>query len=172
MFYLKLRRIFFTIKNDRTTGMPIKQTIIRFLSVLLFLTANILHAQFELPAVFGNNMVRQQKTFAPFWGKAKPNQHVSIKTSWGAATKTVAGSDVFGKLKLKLSHEKNNFQIAGPDSIFKDAVVHIKGKTIAVSSPEIHDPVAVRYCWGNTLEATLFNKAGLPASSFRTDSWK
>ncbi len=87
-------------------------------------------------------------------------------------SKIILSFDYANGLQLKLSHEKNNFQIACPDSIFKDAVVHIKGKTIVVSSPEIHDPVAVRYCWGNTLEATLFNKAGLPASSFRTDSWK
>lgn len=75
-------------------------------------------------------------------------------------------------LQLRLSKEKNNFQIAGSDSVFKDAAVEIKGNTVVVSSPEIEDPVAVRYCWGNTTEATLFNKAGLPASSFRTDSWK
>jgi sialate O-acetylesterase len=31
--------------------------------------------------------------------------------------------------------------------------------------------VAVRYAWDNTAEPTLFNKAGLPASSFRTDAW-
>ena len=75
-------------------------------------------------------------------------------------------------LQIKLSNGKNNFQIAGADSIFKDAVIEIKGKTVIVSSPEIEEPVAVRYCWRNTSEATLFNKAGLPASSFRTDSWK
>ena len=75
-------------------------------------------------------------------------------------------------LQLRLSRTKNNFQIAGVDSTFRDAVVQIKGNTVVVSSPEIDNPIAVRYCWGNTLEATLFNKAGLPASSFRTDSWK
>ena len=33
------------------------------------------------------------------------------------------------------------------------------------------DPVAVRYGFCNTDEPNLFNKDGLPASSFRTDDW-
>lgn len=75
-------------------------------------------------------------------------------------------------LRLIPINSKNNFQIAGEDSVFKNAVVEIKRNTVVVSSLEITDPVAVRYCWGNTTAATLFNKVGLPASSFRTDSWK
>ena len=31
-------------------------------------------------------------------------------------------------------------------------------------------PVAVRYGWANVPEGNLFNKAGLPASPFRTDA--
>lgn len=73
---------------------------------------------------------------------------------------------------IKLSNGINNFKVAGADSVFRDAKVKIKGNNILVSSPEIKNPVAVRYCWDNTSEATLFNKAGLPASSFRTDNWK
>ena len=34
-------------------------------------------------------------------------------------------------------------------------------------------PVAVRYAWAdNPEEANLYNSAGLPASSFRTDTWE
>jgi sialate O-acetylesterase len=40
-----------------------------------------------------------------------------------------------------------------------------------VFSNNVKNPVAVRYAWGNTAEATLFNAEGLPASSFRTDDW-
>lgn len=39
------------------------------------------------------------------------------------------------------------------------------------SSNAIAHPVAVRYAWENWLVGTLFNTAGLPASSFRTDKW-
>jgi len=40
-----------------------------------------------------------------------------------------------------------------------------------VSSPEIADPIAVRFGFSNTAESNLFNGAGLPASLFRTDDW-
>ena len=43
--------------------------------------------------------------------------------------------------------------------------------TVIVSSPQVSDPVAVRYAWSNNPAANLYNKAGLPASPFRTDDW-
>jgi len=41
-----------------------------------------------------------------------------------------------------------------------------------VTNPEIPHPIAVRYAFSNAPEATLFNTAGLPAPSFRTDDWE
>jgi len=73
-------------------------------------------------------------------------------------------------LVIKEKNGENNFLIAGKDKIFKKANVKIKGKKLIVSNAEISKPVAVRYCWDNISKATLFNKAGLPASSFRTDN--
>jgi sialate O-acetylesterase len=40
-----------------------------------------------------------------------------------------------------------------------------------VQAKEVKNPVAVRFAWNNTAEPNLFNKAGLPASTFRTDDW-
>ena len=77
-----------------------------------------------------------------------------------------------GGLILKEINGENNFTIAGKDKIFKKAKVKIVGKKLIVTNPEIKNPAAVRYCWDNISEATLFNKAGLPASSFRTDNWE
>ena len=77
-----------------------------------------------------------------------------------------------GGLVLKERDGENNFLIANEDKVFKKAMVKISGKKLIVYNPEIKNPVAVRYCWDNTSEATLFNKAGLPASSFRTDNWE
>jgi len=65
----------------------------------------------------------------------------------------------------------NNFQIAGGDRVFHPARVSVKGKVVLVSHPGIAVPVAVRYAWSDTPDATLFNTEGLPASSFRTDDW-
>lgn len=39
-------------------------------------------AQVELSPLFSSNMVLQQQTQAPIWGKSKPNKKVEIYTSW------------------------------------------------------------------------------------------
>jgi len=74
-------------------------------------------------------------------------------------------------LVLKKKESGSGFQIAGEDRVFKDAAVKVQGSRLVVSHPDIKDPVAVRYAFSNTPDATLFNKEGLPASSFRTDDW-
>ncbi len=75
-----------------------------------------------------------------------------------------------GGLKIANSGE-NNVSIAGSDRQFYPATVKIKGNSLLVSSPKVKNPEAVRYAFTNTSVATLFNGAGLPASSFRTDTW-
>ncbi|MDP1678016.1 MAG: sialate O-acetylesterase [Bacteroidota bacterium] len=75
-------------------------------------------------------------------------------------------------IKIKPSNGKTYFQIAGEDSVFKDATVTIKKNVVIVSSDEVKHPIAVRYGWNNIVQGTLFNKYELPASSFRTDNWK
>jgi len=73
-----------------------------------------------------------------------------------------------------LSAGKNGligFEIAGPDRLFYSAKAVIEGTAVRVSSPKVSDPRAVRYAFTNISEAGLLNWNGLPASSFRTDSW-
>lgn len=65
----------------------------------------------------------------------------------------------------------NAFEIAGEDRKFFRAIARIDGETVMVMSPEVAEPVAVRYAWHNFPDACLFNDAGLPASPFRSDSW-
>ncbi|GAC1589316.1 MAG: sialate O-acetylesterase [Chitinophagaceae bacterium] len=62
------------------------------------------------------------------------------------------------------------FSIAGEDKRFVWANAVIEGNTIIVSATAVDIPVAVRYGWGNNPVTSLYNKAGLPASPFRTDS--
>ncbi len=81
--------------------------------------------------------------------------------------------DHVGKgLVLKEHSNGNEFQISGEDSLFKNAVLKIEGATLVLSHPDIVHPKAVRYAFSDVSEATLFNKEGLPASSFRTDNWQ
>jgi sialate O-acetylesterase len=65
----------------------------------------------------------------------------------------------------------SGFEIAGPDSVFYPAKTHIRWNTnlVEVSAPEVKKPVAVRYAFGNCVEASLFGQNGMPVSSFRTD---
>jgi sialate O-acetylesterase len=66
------------------------------------------------------------------------------------------------------------FTVAGADHKFVWAEATITGaNTVLVSSPEVSEPVAVRYGWANNPdEANLYNSEGLPADPFRTDKWK
>lgn len=63
------------------------------------------------------------------------------------------------------------FVIAGNDKKFYFAAAQIKGKTAVISSPDVSQPVAVRYGWADFPSVNLFNKEGIPASPFRTDDW-
>ncbi len=81
-------------------------------------------------------------------------------------TETGRGLTVRGGGKLK------HFAIAGEDRKFVWADAVISGNKVIVSSPQVQQPVAVRYGWSdNPEDANLYNKEGLPASPFRTDSW-
>lgn len=75
------------------------------------------------------------------------------------------GLYAFGKLE--------GFDIAGADKIFYPADASIyKGNQVFVKSSKVTEPVAVRYGFRSWTVATLFNTYLLPASSFRTDTWK
>ena len=64
------------------------------------------------------------------------------------------------------------FAIAGADKVWHWAHARIDGESVVVSSPEVPSPVAVRYAYSMNPEGSnLYNKAGLPASPFRTDDW-
>ena len=63
------------------------------------------------------------------------------------------------------------FSVAGADRKFHWADAQVDGDTVVVSSRDVTGPVAVRYGWADSPLCNLFNKAGLPASPFRTDDW-
>jgi sialate O-acetylesterase len=63
------------------------------------------------------------------------------------------------------------FTIAGEDQQWVEARATIDGETVVVSSPRVSKPIAVRYAWGDSPACNLYNKGGLPASPFRTDTW-
>lgn len=67
-----------------------------------------------------------------------------------------------------------DFEIAGKDGKYYSATAEIKDGKVEVYSEKVKKPLSVRYLWKNTVDKpTLFNGAGLPASSFQsTRCWK
>ncbi|BCM94254.1 hypothetical protein IAD21_06157 [Abditibacteriota bacterium] len=64
------------------------------------------------------------------------------------------------------------FAIAGENKKWVWAEAVIEGSSVIVSSMQVPNPVAVRYAFSTNPEgANLYNREGLPASPFRTDSW-
>ncbi|GAA4429145.1 sialate O-acetylesterase [Pontibacter saemangeumensis] len=86
-----------------------------------------------------------------------------------------------GRIKLSFDHiggglvakggELTEFTIAGADQQFVPAKARLEGNKVVVWSDEVKNPVAVRFAWERIPEPNLYNKAGLPASPFRTDTW-
>ncbi len=65
------------------------------------------------------------------------------------------------------------FEIAGEDRVFVWAMAKIDGDTVVVWSDKVPKPLAVRYAWAeNPTGTNFYNKAGLPACPFRTDTWE
>ena len=74
-------------------------------------------------------------------------------------------------LVVKGGGKLQQFSIAGEDMQFVWAKARIRGDRVIVKGRKIRHPVAVRYAWADNPEgANLYNREGLPAMPFRTDS--
>ena len=80
--------------------------------------------------------------------------------------------DVAAEQLVLKDNGNHAFAIAGKDHKFYWAKATRNGSQIILSSPEVSEPVAVRYAWANNPDLSLFNAVGLPASPFRTDRWE
>ena len=117
-----------------------------------------------------------------YWALAKDYGVQGIEYS-GPIYKSMEVKDL-GKVILEFTNAPNGintfgreltgFEIAGEDKIFHPATGKIERKlnTITLQSDKVAKPVAVRYNFHNTADASIFSTAGLPLSSFRTDSWE
>jgi sialate O-acetylesterase len=84
------------------------------------------------------------------------------------------------KIRLHFTHtdggliakdgDLKGFAIAGKDKKYVWGTAKIEGDYVIVSSPEVTEPVAVRYGYASNPPTSLYNKANmLPASPFLTD---
>jgi sialate O-acetylesterase len=82
----------------------------------------------------------------------------------------VSFDHIGGGLVSKDNTPLKHFAVAGTNKIFYIADAIIKEHTIIVSSPDVKEPIAIRYAWkNNPANLNFYNKDGLPASPFRTD---
>lgn len=65
----------------------------------------------------------------------------------------------------------SQFEIAGADKFWRPAKAAIRGGTVVISSPDVPNPVAVRYAFKDWVVGDLYSTEGFPVSSFRTDDW-
>jgi sialate O-acetylesterase len=63
------------------------------------------------------------------------------------------------------------FEVAGEDHHFVPAQARIDGETVVVSASSVPHPIYVRYGWMGVVTNNLFNAAGLPASTFTSETY-
>ncbi len=82
----------------------------------------------------------------------------------------VTFSNVLTSLKCT-GKSPEEFLIAGEDQKFVPAKAKIEGNSVILSSKEVKNPVAVRFCFDNSSMPDVFSNEGLPLAPFRTDKW-
>jgi sialate O-acetylesterase len=128
-----------------------------------------------------------------------PGTHPVNKSGYGQRAADVALGMVYGrakeyygpiyashviegdKVRIRFTHvgqglafrpgdKPQGFALAGADGIYHWATAVIEGDAVVVATPNVPQPVSVRYAWAAQWNwANLFNKDGLPAVPFRTD---
>jgi sialate O-acetylesterase len=93
----------------------------------------------------------------------------SAKAAGNKVTLTFA--DPGSSLVAKGGGPLTGFAVAGADKKFVWAQARIEGDKVIVWSDQVAQPAAVRYAWADNPEGVnLYNKAGLPTSTFQTDA--
>jgi sialate O-acetylesterase len=86
--------------------------------------------------------------------------------------KIVVNFDHAGAGLISQGGPLQGFAIAGEDRKFVWAKAELRGRSqVAVGSPQVTRPAAVRYGWADFPVINLWNKEGFPATPFRTDNF-
>lgn len=134
-------------------------------------------ARLSLAADYGRKLEPTGPRFSSY--KITGNSVVISFTGVAAGLRIIPSGD-FAQARYGSRDEKvekaesgvlSGFQIAGPDRVWHWADARIEGNQVVVSSPEVPQPLAVRYAWSINPVCNLYNSEGLPAWPFRTDDW-
>lgn len=99
--------------------------------------------------------------------------HKKVEAICGPLIDTVTAKG--GEMVLTFKHAQGlnakgdltGFEVAGADGSWQPADAKLEGETVIVSAKSVPEPKHVRYAWKDNPTATLFNGAGMPASTFR-----
>lgn len=81
----------------------------------------------------------------------------------------ISFTEVDGGLVVRGGGPLKGFALCGEDQKWFWAEAQIEGETVVCSSPQVPQPVAVRYAYADSPICNLYNQAGLPAYQFATD---
>ena len=118
-------------------------------------------------AQVGERLARAAKSLA-YGSKDEYSGPLFRAVKMDGSTLLVEFDHAGGGLTVQDGGELKGFTIAGEDGVFVPAMAKIVGSTVALTSTQVVNPVAVRYGWANIPEVNLANSAGLPASPFRS----
>lgn len=106
------------------------------------------------------------------YGKTMKWRSPEYKTAAFDAGKALINFDTFGDtLRTVDTKELNGFAICGADKKWHWASARIIAPDqVEVSSPDVPQPIAVRYAWADNPVCNLYSAEGLPATPFRTDA--
>ena len=103
------------------------------------------------------------------YGKDLVGSGPSYKGSQTSGNKMILEFDHVGSGLKSAEKILTGFEIAGANKQYIEAKANIVGNTIEVMAPGLEKPLYVRYAWRDDSIASLFNKEGLPASSFSSE---
>lgn len=86
-----------------------------------------------------------------------------------SGNKLIVTFDFVGSGLTSYDKELAAFEIAGAAKKYVKAKAYIENNKIYIYSSKIQNPKYARYAWKDTSVASLFNKEGLPASTFTTE---
>ena len=69
-----------------------------------------------------------------------------------------------------VSSTLKGFAVCGKEGRWYPADARIDGETVLLSSDAVPKPIAARYGWKSLPDGNLYDRTGLPALPFRTDS--
>ncbi len=126
-------------------------------------------AQWALKQTYGRDVVPSGPIYK---GQKIEGDRIRISFDYAGSGLMVGQKKGLEPTQAVAGGQVKRLAIAGADKKFVWAQAKIEGAELVVSSPQVKQPVAVRYAFSMNPEGcNLYNQEGLPASPFRTDNW-